>query len=912
MPLPDLSVVRLRCDYLMEPLGIDERALRLSWAIESGRRGARQVAYRILVASTLEKLARNVGDRWDSGRIEDDRTTHVEYAGAPLRTHAACYWQVQAWDDSGATAISAPASWTMGLLKPRDWQARWIAADPEILRRDPDAVASTLTEPGTPAWFRKEFKVRGSVRRATIHVSARGLFELHLGGRRVGEDILVPEWTDYDKRIHYRTYDVTGQVQVGRNVLGAVLGDGWWSGYVGWQETRGRYGSLENSLLVQLEIELQKGQRLTIATDRSWRCDTGPILSSDFMMGEVYDARREQTGWDRTGFDDSGWLPAREVAPPGVPLVAQRSPPVRVTQTIEPVSVAEAGPGRFIFDLGQNITGWVRLRLRGKAGTRVTLRHGERLNPDGSLYTENLRRAKATDVYILKGKREEVWEPRFTFHGFQYVELTGLPTIPSRSAVTGCVVHSATLPAGHFECSHAGVNRLWLNSLWSQRGNFLSVPTDCPQRDERLGWMGDAQVFLRTASYNMDVAAFFTKWMIDVEDAQTPAGVFPDTAPRLREGGNFVGLDGLGGAAGWADAGIIVPWTLWRVYGDRRIIERHWQAMAAWLDYLERTNPDGLRVNQLGNNYGDWLCIPADTTFRTHSPMKNLLATAYWADDAAKMARMARELGREKDARRFQAMFKHVRRAFQNEFLRKDGRLTVETQTAYVLALAMNLLPENVRTRAAARLVENIQALGWHLSTGFIGISHLNPVLTLTGHADVAYRLLLQEDYPSWLYPVRHGATTIWERWNGWTEADGFFNPQMNSFNHYALGSIGEWLFRHVAGIELDPNVPGFKCFILHPYPGDVFSFVRASHQTMHGEVASAWERSREAFRWTIRIPANTTARVYVPSKPGTAVAENGAPVRRTAGLHVVGREGRFLICEAGSGVYAFTSTWRN
>jgi alpha-L-rhamnosidase len=292
--------------------------------------------------------------------------------------------------------------------------------------------------------------------------------------------------------------------------------------------------------------------------------------------------------------------------------------------------------------------------------------------------------------------------------------------------------------------------------------------------------------------------------------------------------------------------------------------------------------------------------------------MKNLLATACWADDAAKMARMARELGREKDARRFQTMFEHVRRAFQKEFLRKDGRLTVETQTAYLLALAMNLLPESVRTRAAGRLVENIKALGWHLSTGFIGISHLNPVLTLTGHADVAYRLLLQEDYPSWLYPVRHGATTIWERWNGWTDAGGFFNPQMNSFNHYALGSIGEWLFRHVAGIELDSDVPGFKRFILHPHPGGGFSFVRASYQTMHGEIVSAWERSREAFRWKIRIPVNTTARVYIPSKPGTAVAENKAPVKRSAGLRVLGREARFLVCEAGSGDYCLESTWRN
>jgi len=912
MSSPDLSVIRLRCEYLVEPSGIDEPAPRLSWALESGRRGARQVAYRILVASSAEKLAHGEGDRWDSARIQDDRTTQVAYAGAPLGSRATCCWKVQAWDDRGDTAVSAPASWTMGLLKPRDWRARWIAADPEIVRRDPAAITPTLTEPGTPAWFRKEFEVPGSVRRATIYASARGLFELRLGGRRIGEDIFAPEWTDYDKRIHYRSYDVTGQIKRGGNVLGAVLGDGWWSGYVGWQETRGRYGSLENSLLVQLEVELQKGRRLTIATDRSWRCDTGPILSSDFMMGEVYDARREQTGWDRANFNDTGWLPAREVAPPGVPLVAQHSPPVRVTQVIEPISLAEIGPGRFIFDLGQNITGWVRLRVRGKAGTRVTLRHGERLNPDGSLYTENLRRAKATDVYICKGKGEEAWEPRFTFHGFQYVELTGLPAVPSGNLVTGCVVHSAMPSAGHFECSHAGVNRLWLNSLWSQRGNFLSVPTDCPQRDERLGWMGDAQVFLRTASCNMDVAAFFTKWMIDVEDAQTPEGIFPDTAPRLREGGNFVGLDGLGGAAGWADAGIIVPWTLWRVYGDRRIIERHWQGMVAWLDYLERTNPSGLRVNELGNNYGDWLCIPADTTFRTHSPMKNLLATACWADDAAKMARMARELGREKDARRFQTMFEHVRRAFQKEFLRKDGRLTVETQTAYLLALAMNLLPESVRTRAAGRLVENIKALGWHLSTGFIGISHLNPVLTLTGHADVAYRLLLQEDYPSWLYPVRHGATTIWERWNGWTEAGGFFNPQMNSFNHYALGSIGEWLFRHVAGIELDSDVPGFKRFILHPRSGGGFSFVRASYQTMHGEIVSAWERSREAFRWKIRIPVNTTARVYIPSKPGTAVAENKAPVKRSAGLRVLGREARFLVCEAGSGDYCLESTWRN
>jgi alpha-L-rhamnosidase len=917
-----IRISHLRCEYLVNPLGIDERQPRLSWSIESERRGARQIAYRVRVASTPEKLAAGKADFWDSGRIESNQTTHVAYAGKPLRSRDVCHWSVEVWDEKGVSAMSEPSLWIMGLLDKKDWSAKWIAADPEIIKRDKEAIAPTMTEPGTPALFRKEFDVPGLIKRATLYASAHGIFELRTNGKRISNDIFAPEWTDYDKRIHYRTYDVTALLATGRNALAATLGDGWWSGYVGWQETRARYGSLENSLLVQLEIELADGRQLTVDTNKSWLCNTGPILTSDFMIGETYDARRERQGWDAPGHNGkseirnpkseiSVWLPVREVAGPTVSLVAQRSEPVQIVEEITPVSVNEIRSGVFIYDLGQNITGWVRLRVKAPAGTRVVIRHGERLNPDGTLYTENLRRAKATDVYICKGGGEEIYEPHFTFHGFQYVELTGVSSAPGKDAVTGCVVRSATPDAGKFECSHAGVNRLWLNGLWSQRDNFLSVPTDCPQRDERLGWMGDAQVFLRTASYNMDVAAFFTKWMTDVEDAQTPEGIFPDTAPRLREGENFVGLDGLGGAAGWADAGVIVPWTIWRVYGDKRIIERHWNAMVKWLDWIERHNPDGLRVNELANNYGDWLCIPTDTTFRTHSPMKNLLATAYWADDAAKMASMARELGRNADAKRFQAMFEKVRAAFQKEWLREDGRLTVETQTAYLLALAFNLLPENVRTRAAERLVENIRALDWHLSTGFIGISHLNPQLTLTGHADVAYRLLLRDDYPSWLYPVKHGATTIWERWNGWTEQDGFFVPQMNSFNHYSLGSVGEWLFRHVAGIELDPDTPGFQQFVLRPFVGSGLDYARASYRTLHGEIVSDWKRTGDKLTWSIQIPTNTTARVYVPSEPDSAVIEGGTPPEKVPGLRVVGREGKFLVCEAESGNWNFASVWR-
>ncbi len=920
------DVAHLRCEYLVNPLGIDECSPRLSWRVESNRRGAQQVAYRIQVASTPEKLAAGEADFWDSGRIESSQTTHIVYAGKPLRSRDVCHWRVESWDEAGNVIKSTPAFWSMGLLQQTDWTAKWIAPDPEIFRRDPEAIIATETEPGTVPLFRKAFAISHPIRRATLYATARGLLDLSLNGRRVTEDCFVPEWTDYNKRLHYRTFDVTALLATGENVLGAMLGDGWWSGFVGWQETRGRYGTLQNSLLLQLEVELSNGEIIRVATDESWRCETGPILFSDFMMGEHHDARREQSGWDRPGFDDAQWLPAIPVPPskvhipkfgfsrnrPGdtdqdLPLVAQRSEPVRVVETLRPVSVNEIQPGVFIYDLGQNFAGWMRITVSGPAGTRVTLRHAERLNPDGTLYTENLRRARATDVYVLKGTGEETWQPRFTFHGFQYVEITGRDAPLPFDKIVGCVVMSSTPPAGQFECSHPLVNRLWQNALWGQKGNFLSVPTDCPQRDERLGWMGDAQVFLRTATYNMDVAAFFTKWMVDVTDSQDVDGIFPDVAPRLREDENFVGLDGLGGGAGWADAGVIVPFTIWRVYGDTRIIERHWDSMVRWMNWLERTNPDGLRTRELNNNYGDWLCIPSDREFRTHSPMKNLLATAYWASDASMMTRMARAIGKPEEAKHFQATFEKVRDAFQKEWLRENGRLAVETQTAYLLALAFDLLPENVRAAAAEHLVENIRSLDWHLSTGFIGISHLNPQLTLSGHADVAYRLLLQDTYPSWLYPVKHGATTIWERWNGWTEKDGFFNPTMNSFNHYSLGSVGEWLFRHVAGIELDPDQPGFQQFILRPFIRKDLDSARACYRSMHGEIVSDWKRNGDQLTWNVRIPANTSATVFIPSAATAVVTDDGVPIEKAPGITVTGRDNSGLICNVAAGVYQFS-----
>lgn len=920
-------LTHLRCEYLKNPLGIDELLPRLSWIFESSRRGARQVAYRVIVASTPEQLAAGDTDMWDSGRVESDQSSHIEYDGTRRRSRDVCYWQVSIWDELGNVLTSEPGVWTMGLLKQQDWVGKWITYDPKIIERDAEALQATELQPGTPVLFRRSFEVPSIVRRATLYATARGLIEPRLNGQAVTDDKFIPEWTDYHKRLHYRTFDVTNHVLQGENTLAVTLGDGWWSGYVGWQETRAPYGTMQNSVQMQLEVELETGKFVQISTDHNWKCDTGPILFSDFMMGETYDARREQAGWDLPGFDESRWLDAVETPPPceripefgfsnnqkretnqPLPLVAQPSEPVRVVEALAPMSVHTAARDACIYDFGQNFAGYVEITLSGPAGTRVQLRHGERLNPDGTLYTENLRRAKATDVYILKGEGTEVWRPSFTFHGFQYLELTGLTEPLPLAQVRGCVVMSATPSVGDFECSHPLVNRLWKNALWGQKGNFLSVPTDCPQRDERLGWMGDAQIFMRTATYNMDVAAFFTKWMTDVADSQDVDGIFPDVAPRLDEGGSFIGLDGLGGGAGWADAGVIVPWTMWRVYGDRRIVERHWQSMVRWLDWLEQTNPQGIRCNHLGNNYGDWLCIPADTTFRTHSEMKTLLATAYWAHDASIMAELAQMLGRTTEAERFEEMEACVRDAFQDKWLAEGGRLVVETQTAYLLALAFDLLPEHVRGQAAEHLVRLIAKEGWHLSTGFIGIKELNPTLTLTGHADVAGRLLCNEDYPSWLYPVVHGATTIWERWNGWTAEEGFFDPQMNSFNHYSLGSVGEWLYRHLAGIELDPAHPGFKRFVIKPYPTGDLEYARASYRSIHGTIESSWQRLEDRFKLNVRIPANTQATVCYPCPPEAAVLEGGLPANESKWIRMLGHDGQYVAFSVPSGTYEFST----
>ena len=795
-----MTPTNLRCEYFVNPLGIDAARPRLSWELSSPVRGARQAAYRVRVAGDPYTLSEGGADLWDSGRVESDQSIHVEYGGAPLRSGQRAWWTVEVWTDGNQDGSAAtgpePAFWEAGLLAPEDWTARWIgpaqvapadAPPPALyLRKTLDLVVRSVRSASSSGRAERSGSVGRSgraVRRARVYVTALGIYELFLNGQRIGLDRFRPGWTDYRHRVLYDVYDLTPLLQPGDgpHVLGATLADGWYSGHVAHLPRR-HYGD-RPAFLAQVAVEYDDGSTETIGTDETWRVtDAGPVRAADLLMGETYDARQELPGWDAPGFDDGAWKPATVLpAPTGVTLTARRGPAVRETQTLVPANppvyldnlpYSHVG---YLFDVGENMVGVVRLRVRGPRGFTVRLRYGERLAADGTLYTANLRKARATDYYTLKGGGEETWEARFTFHGFQYVEV-GVPADGPRldavPEVVGVVLHSDTPPTGSFECSDPLVNQLQRNIQRSQRGNFLEVPTDCPQRDERLGWTGDAQAFVGTAAFNMDVAAFFTKWQDDLADSQKPNGSIPPLVPHC-----CLGPDG---GPAWADAVLICPWTMYVVYGDDRILREHYGTFTRFVDYLVDTSPGWLRCTEDSPEqhcFGDWLALDGSKDSLGSTP-KGLIGTAFFAHSAWLLARIAAVLGRDSEIARYEALSREVRAAFQARYLTPEGEIVPEarTQTAAVLALYFHLLPEEgpSRGRVADGLVADIRARGNHLSTGFVGTPYINHVLTRSGHGDVAFALLHQTGWPSWLYAVTQGATSIWERWDGWTEEKGF------------------------------------------------------------------------------------------------------------------------------------------
>jgi alpha-L-rhamnosidase len=686
-------------------------------------------------------------------------------------------------------------------------------------------------------------------------MTARGVFELHLNGRRVGCDRFAPGWTDYRRRIQVSTYDVADHLREGENAVGAILGDGWYAGRIRGLGRRFWYGE-QLSLLVQIEVEHADGSRTRIAGDEAWKTSTGPILGADFYDGEDYDARLEMRGWSEPGFDDSVWSAARLFTPPEAALVPSRSVPIRPQEELSAQGFSEPRPGVFVFDLGQNMTGLARIRLRQPRGREIVVRYAEMLDAEGTLYTENLRTAKCTDRYICRGG-EELFEPHFTFHGFRYVELTGIAGRPEREDVVGVVLHSDMARTGDFACSDERVNRLYSCIVWGQKGNFLDIPTDCPQRDERLGWTGDAQVFAKTACLNFDATAFFGKWCVDVDDAQRPDGAFTNTAPDV--------YDGAGGEAAWGDAGVICPWAAYRFSGDAAILERHYAAMTKWIRWRERNSPGLIHAHAA---WGDWLAIDASPDDLGRSPTpRDLIGTAYFAHSTAIVAKVARVLGRRADAVRFSKLAKRIRAAFNREFVAPSGRIVGDSQTGYLLALGFDLLPAAKRGHALERLVKDIESRGWHLSTGFVGTPLIAPVLTRFGRGDVALKLLLQTTYPSWLYPVLQGATTMWERWNSFTLDQGFGSAGMNSFNHYAYGAVGEWLYGAVGGIELDPDEPGGRRIVFRPCVGGGLTWARCTWKSPYGTMSSAWRLEGGRLKLDIALPPNTRGTVMLPGR---------------------------------------------
>ena len=780
--------------------------------------------------------------------------------------------------DGSIERLPTAERWQVRLASDPAWKPATVFAElaDERMKPDPGPL------PGPAALLRKSFDVGGAVRSARLYVTALGSYRMFLNGTRVGNDLLTPELTDYRKRTVYQTYDVTPLLARGENALGAMLGDGWFASGYSWIGVRYNFLPPPTRLLARLHIEYADRSAADIVTDGTWKTSAAPILHSEIYSGEVYDARLEQSGWDRPGFRDPNWHAAAiALAPPGT-LDGQRDVPPRVVEEVNPERITKAPNGGQLVDLGQNMAGWARLRVTGPAGTLVRMRFAEILGPDGNIYTDNLRNANATDVYILRGGGLETFEPHFTYHGFRYIEVTGYPGQLTAENIAAVAVSSAQQITGKLTTSNELVNRIYRTAIWGQRSNFVSIPTDCPQRDERHGWMGDAQLFWRSGTYNADIAALGRKWMRDVVDAQTPEGAFANTSPAIA--GGWQGP----GTPGWADAGVVVPWTAWLQYGDTAIIAENWDAMERFMAYVEGGNPDYLWRKRVAQNLGDWLPVNAQTP-------RDLAATAYWAYSASRMAQMAAAIGKPAEARRYTDLFEKVRAAFQKEFVKPDGTIGTGSQTSYSMALYMGLVPPALVEPAVERLVKDIEAHNWHLTTGFLGTPPLLPVLSANGHSDVAYRLLLNETFPSWGYMLSKGATTWWEHWDS-DRSD----PAMNSFNHFAFGSVAEWIYRAAAGIEATPSAPGFREVVIRPHPDERVTAVRGEFESVYGKIVSDWTGAPKGpFTLNVTIPANTRATVYLPAIPNAHITEGGKPVTAQSGP-----DGYTV--KVGSGTYRF------
>ena len=895
-----VTVGDLTVEMLENPVGLDERTPRFGWQLRSDLRDVAQTSYRIVVAGSENDLKKEQNLIWDSGEVPSGESVWVEYGGPQLESRKDYFWKVHVTINTGDETWSEPARWSMALLDDSDWQAGWIGIDSALNATDRMEGDSRLAA----RYLRKPFDVEGKVKNARLYISGLGLYECYINGKRVGESVLAPTATDYSTNVSYNTFDVSEFIKDKQNAIGVTLGNGRFFAMRLGDPSAGLLGSLRQfgfpKLLAQLEIEYENGERQVVVTDTTWRLTTdGPIIANNEFDGEEYDASKELGKWSEAGYDDSAWMNARSVGAPEGALHAQRNPNIRVMEEIDPVAISQLNDSTYILDMGQNMVGWLNVTLKGEKGEPVRLRFAETLKPDGSLYMDNLRGAKVTDVYIPAGDDVFSWEPRFTYHGFRFVEITGLKYKPELKSFVGKVVYDDMKTIGRFETSDPTINQVFKNAYWGIRGNYRSMPTDCPQRDERMGWLGDRAMECIGESFMFRQALLYEKWARDIRDSQLPDGMIPDLSPTYWP---FYSEN-----VTYPAAYLCVVDMLYNQYGDEKAVREHYPAMKKWIDYAnERLVENDIVVKDV---YGDW-CMPPESPELIHSqdPARvtdgRLVGTSFFYRLLNMMARFAAVAGHEEDIPAYLEQAARVKDAYNRMFLNPEtGQYANNTVSAGLLSLVQGLVPDTLKQKVFDELVRRTEVdFDSHVSTGMIGMQFMMRGLSRYGRPDLALTLATNRTYPSWGYMIDRGATTIWELWNGDTA-----DPAMNSGNHLMqLGDLIAWDWENLAGIQADPAAPGFKHILMKPDFPQGLEWVDASYESMYGTIGSHWKRTGGGLSWSVEIPANTTATLRVPASDVSQVEADGKPLAENPALTDVRASDGFVTFEAGSGSYRF------
>ncbi len=885
----NIKPYELTCEYRKAPEGIDTTSPRLSWKVSSELRNQQQAAYQLIVASSPDLADSGHGDLWDSGKVQSDNTLYIKYQGKPLMSYQQCWWAVRVWDkDGNKSPWTKPSYWSMGILSPELWAAKWLGYHAPYSTEEDIALKGNYRQTAPSPIFRKEFSIDKEISRASLYVCGLGFHESYLNGDKVGDNVLDPAFTRYDRASLYVAHDVTHMINNGDNALGVMLGNGWYNVFTraAWDFDRAPWRRFPE-MLAQLYIEYTDGTTQTIVSDDTWKASTGPVIVDGIRQSEIYDARKEKTGWANPGYDDSSWASPELTDGPGGSLRAQVAPPVKVTASIAPVSVTEPSPGVFVYDLGQNIAGWAQLKVSGPAGTTIKLRYSERIKDDGNVDLAAIKmhvrdKEFGENTYILKGDGTEIYEPRFEYYGFQYVEVTGYPGKPADDAIIGKVVNTDFKQIGQFSCSNELLNKMHHAILWAYRSNFQGYPTDCPHR-EKNGWTGDAHLASDQAMYNWANGGGYTKWMLDMKDEQRDSGELPGIVPTGGWGYAW------GNGPAWDSAYLIIPWNMYCYFGDTGILETHFERFKRYVDYL--TSKSENYIVSIGLN--DWAPVKTETP-------GDVTSTGFYYVDTLITARAAEILGHKEDADKYFAQADAIYKAFQNKFYNGDGTYSVKSQTAMAFPMFCGLVPDAEKDKVIDKLLENITANGDHIDTGILGAKAIFNVLADNGKVDTAYKMIVNPTEPSYANWIAKGATTFWEFWNG-----------ADSQNHIMFGDIGAWFYKNIAGIRLAPEISGneaFKYFVLKPLIfGDITS-VNASTDSVRGKIASKWQITDNAFNWDITIPANTSAQVCIPSANADSVTETGKPAKNAEGVSFIKIENGYAIYNVASGKYSFSS----